>query len=78
MHGHVLGLLVEEVVLEFLNRVVERLHRLEMAVHDEVEQSVQQEADAVLARSGLEFQRSTTLPMSRPSSLRMVISAAAG
>ena len=48
VHRDVTQLLVlEQVVLELLDRIVERLHRLEVAVHDEVEQPVQQEADAV-------------------------------
>jgi len=46
--GDVTRLVVEQVVLELLHRVVQRLHRLEVAVHDEVEQPVQQVADAVM------------------------------
>ena len=46
--GDVTRLVVEQVVLELLHRVVQRLDRLEVAVHDEVEQPVQQVADAVM------------------------------
>ncbi len=42
----------EELVLERLDRLVERLHGVEVAVHDVVEQPVQQVADAVLGQVG--------------------------
>ena len=73
--SHVLRDVGEQLVLQRLDGVVQALHRLEVAVHDVVEQPVQQAADAEPARSGLASQRSTTAPMSSPSSLRTVISA---
>ena len=43
----------EEVVLDRLDAVVEGLHRLEVAVDDDVEQAVHQRADAVLLSAEL-------------------------
>ena len=54
-----------------------RLHGLEVAVDDVVEQAVEQEADAVLGQVGAASQRSTTASMSNRSSLRTVIRACA-
>ena len=43
----------EQVVLERLDAVVERLHRVEVTVDDDVEQAVHQRADAVLLAAEL-------------------------
>jgi hypothetical protein len=44
--------LVEQQVLQALQRLVQLLHRGEMAVDDEVEQSPQQEPDPVAGQVG--------------------------
>ena len=61
LHGVRAAALVEEQVLEALDRVVELLDRLEVPVDDGVEQAVHERADAELrAARGSSFQRSST------------------
>ena len=74
---HVLRNVGEELVLQRLDGVVQALHRLEVAIHDIVEQPVQQAADAGSGQIGAGVPAFHDAPMSSPSSLRTVISARA-
>jgi hypothetical protein len=69
------GPLVEQQVLQALHGFVEPLHGGEVAVDDEVEQPPEQKPTPCRARSVEPSQRSITPWMSKPGSLRTVMSA---
>ena len=68
------GPVVEQQVLELLDLVVERLHGLEVPVDHQVQQPVEQRADAVPVRSTSSSQRAIRASTEKPSSRRTVTS----